>query len=111
MKIEKGFLHCDCGAKAIHNSAIGWKCPEHGVSYSVENTWEKFQKELQEPTLCGACGQYYEENEQGEDAYHAPTLCDANDEIKEYEGGCMDCTFVTDNRKELINHSCNEKGD
>jgi hypothetical protein len=25
--------------------------------------------------------------------------------------GCMDCTFVTDNREELLNHSCNEKGE
>jgi hypothetical protein len=50
---------------------------------TMENTWNKFQKELQEPSLCGACGQYYEENEQGDDAYHAPELCDANDEIKE----------------------------
>lgn len=49
---------------------------------TMQNTWEKFQKELQEPTLCGACGQYYEENEQGDDGYHAPELCDANDEIK-----------------------------
>jgi hypothetical protein len=50
-----------------------------------ENTWEKFQKELQDPTLCGACGQYYEDNEQGDDAYHAPELCDANDEVKELD--------------------------
>lgn len=43
---------------------------------------EQKEKELQEPTLCGACGQYYEKNEQGDDGYHAPELCDANDEIK-----------------------------
>jgi hypothetical protein len=50
------------------------------MSDTMQNTWEKFQKETQEPSLCGACGQYYEENEQGDDAYHAPELCDANDE-------------------------------
>lgn len=53
------------------------------MSDTMQNTWEKFQKETQEPNLCGACGQYYEENQQGEDAYHAPELCDANDEIAE----------------------------
>jgi hypothetical protein len=57
---------------------------------TMQNTWEKFQKELQEPILCGACGQYYEENEQGDDAYHAPELCDANDEV------CEDCNNGTD---------------
>jgi hypothetical protein len=47
---------------------------------TMGNTWDKFQKELQKPTLCGACGQYYEENEQDEKGFHSPTLCDANDE-------------------------------
>jgi hypothetical protein len=47
------------------------------------STWNKFQEELKAKSLCGACGQYYEENEQGEDGYHSATLCDANDEIKE----------------------------
>ena len=51
----------------------------------MKKIWEKFQKELQESTLCGACGQYYEDNEQGDDAYHAPELCDANDEVKELD--------------------------
>jgi hypothetical protein len=35
MKLENGFLHCECGLKAIHNPSIGWKCSEHGVSYSA----------------------------------------------------------------------------
>jgi len=35
MKLENGFLYCECGLKAIHNSSIGWKCSEHGVSYSA----------------------------------------------------------------------------
>ena len=46
-------------------------------------TWEKFQEEIKEQSLCGACGQYYDETEQGSDAYHSPELCDANDEIQE----------------------------
>lgn len=50
---------------------------------TMESTWEKFQKELQAPTICGACGQYYEENQQGEDGYHNVELCDAADEICE----------------------------
>ena len=50
---------------------------------TMESTWEQFQKQLQEPTLCGACGQYYEENQQGADGYHSAELCDANDEIGE----------------------------
>jgi hypothetical protein len=57
---------------------------------TMGNTWDKFQKELQEPTLCGACGQYYEENEQDEKGFHSPTLCDANDEV------CEDCDNGTD---------------
>lgn len=52
------------------------------MSDTMESTWDKFQKQLTEPTLCGACGQYYEENQQGEDGYHSPELCDANDEIE-----------------------------
>lgn len=48
---------------------------------TMETTWTKFQEELKNETLCGACGQYYEENQQGEDGYHSPELCDANDEI------------------------------
>lgn len=48
------------------------------------------QKETQEPTLCGACGQYIEKNEQDEKGFHAPTLCDANDEV------CEDCNNGTD---------------
>jgi hypothetical protein len=90
MKLENGFLYCECGLRAIHNSSIGWKCSEHGVSYSAENTWNKFKKETQEPTLCGACGQYIEKNEQDEKGFHAPTLCDANDEV------CEDCDNGTD---------------
>ena len=50
---------------------------------TMESTWEQFQKQLQEPTLCGACGQYYEEDQQGDDGYHSAELCDANDEIGE----------------------------
>ena len=53
------------------------------MSDTMESAWDKFQKQLQEKTLCGACGQYYEEAEQGEDGYHSPDLCDANDEIEE----------------------------
>ena len=50
---------------------------------TMESTWEQFQKQLQEPTLCGACGQYYEEDQQGDDGYHSAELCDANDETGE----------------------------
>jgi hypothetical protein len=35
MKLENGFLFCECGAKAIHKPSIGWTCAEHGVSYSA----------------------------------------------------------------------------
>lgn len=37
MKLENGFLYCNCGMRAIHNPAIGWKCPEHGVQGLKEN--------------------------------------------------------------------------
>jgi hypothetical protein len=57
------------------------------IKYTNDNgeqiTWTKFQEELKNETLCGACGQYYEENQQGEDGYHSADLCDANDEIQE----------------------------
>ena len=57
------------------------------INYTNNNgervTWEKFQEETKEKSLCGACGQYYDETEQGDDAYHSPELCDANDEIQE----------------------------
>lgn len=55
--------------------------------YLVKNTKDH---QCKEQNLCGACGQYYEENQQGEDGYHAPELCDANDEI------CEDCDNGTD---------------
>jgi hypothetical protein len=35
MKLENGFLFCECGAKAIHKPSIGWTCAEHSVSYSA----------------------------------------------------------------------------
>lgn len=50
---------------------------------TMENTWSKFQEEIKEQSLCGACGQYYDEADQGNDGYHSPKLCDANDEITE----------------------------
>jgi len=60
------------------------------INYTNDNgqrvTWEKFQEETKEQSLCGACGQYYDETEQGSDAYHSPKLCDANDEAFDYEG-------------------------
>jgi hypothetical protein len=52
------------------------------MSDTLENTLNTFHKELREKSLCGACGQYYEENQQGDDGYHSPQLCDANDEIE-----------------------------
>jgi hypothetical protein len=55
----------------------------HNCAETMKDTWGKFQQELQAPPLCGACGQYYEENQQGEDGYHSAALCDANDEIGE----------------------------
>jgi len=48
---------------------------------TIQKTWEKFQEELQNPTLCGACGQFYEENEQGQDGYHSALNCDAADDL------------------------------
>ena len=60
------------------------------INYTNDNgqrvTWEKFQEEIKEQSLCGACGQYYDEAQQGSDAYHSPELCDANDEVFDYEG-------------------------
>jgi hypothetical protein len=53
---------------------------------AIGNTWNKFQEEIKEQSLCGACGQYYDEAQQGDDAYHSPELCDANDEVFDYEG-------------------------
>ena len=52
------------------------------MSDTLESTLNTFHKELREESLCGACGQYYEENQQGDDGYHSPQLCDANDEIE-----------------------------
>jgi hypothetical protein len=67
------------------------------INYTNDNgqrvTWEKFQEETKEQSLCGACGQYYDETEQGSDAYHSPALCDANDEVFKYEGRIR---FTTD---------------
>jgi hypothetical protein len=67
------------------------------INYTNNNgqrvTWEKFQEETKEESLCGACGQYYEENQQGEDGYHSSKLCDANDEVFKYEGKIR---FTTD---------------
>jgi hypothetical protein len=48
---------------------------------TIQSTWEKFQKEIKNPTLCGACGQFYEENEQGRDGYHSALNCDAADDL------------------------------
>jgi hypothetical protein len=60
------------------------------INYTNNNgervTWEKFQEETKEKSLCGACGQYYDEADQGDDGYHSPELCDANDEVFDYEG-------------------------
>ena len=49
----------------------------------MQETWSKFQEEVREETLCGACGQYYGESEQADDGYHYTIFCDADDEIKE----------------------------
>ena len=48
---------------------------------TIQKTWKKFQEELKNPTLCGACGQFYEENEQGQDGYHSAQNCDAADDL------------------------------
>jgi hypothetical protein len=74
-----------------------------GKGDTMENTWDKFQKELKNETLCGACGQYYEENQQGEDGYHSSKLCDANDEVFDYEGTIR---FTTD--KQLTQEQLNQ---
>lgn len=77
------------------------------IKYTNDNgeqiTWTKFQEELKNETLCGACGQYYEENQQGEDGYHSSELCDANDEAFDYEGTIR---FTTD--KQLTNEQLNQ---
>jgi hypothetical protein len=67
------------------------------INYTNDNgqrvTWEKFKEETKEKSLCGACGQYYDEAQQGEDGYHSSKLCDANDEVFKYEGKIR---FTTD---------------
>lgn len=36
--------------------------------------------------LCGACGQFMPPVHQDVNGFHLPELCDANDELTEYEG-------------------------
>ena len=69
------------------------------INYTNDNgqrvTWQKFQQETKEQSLCGACGQYYDEADQGDDGYHSSKLCDANDEVFDYEGTI---SFTTDKK-------------
>ena len=76
-KFSGGCLNCN------YETTDRAELKAHNCTETMESTWEKFQKQLQEATLCGACGKYYEEDEQGDDSYHSAKLCDANNEIGE----------------------------
>lgn len=58
---------------------------------TMQDTWQEFQKELntntatKDATLCGACGEFMETNEEDSQGFHLPDKCSANDEIKEIE--------------------------
>lgn len=62
----------------------------------MSNTWNKFQDQLSEPDLCGACGQFYEIADQGADGYHSPDLCDAVEEINQ-----INCNLCGSDIKDL----------
>ena len=32
MIFKDGVVTCECGLRAVMNAAVGWKCPEHGVT-------------------------------------------------------------------------------
>lgn len=54
---------------------------------TMQDTWQEFQKELntntatKDATLCGACGEFMETNEEDSQGFHLPDKCSANDEI------------------------------
>ena len=71
-------------ATTLHLGDCSTDCAQCIANCDCANcTWNKFQQQEKEATLCGACGQYYEEDQQDDDGYHSAKLCDANDEIGE----------------------------
>jgi hypothetical protein len=36
MMHKDGIFTCECGARAVLSAAIGWKCPEHGVTGKIK---------------------------------------------------------------------------
>jgi hypothetical protein len=36
MIYKDGIFTCECGVRAVLSAAIGWKCPEHGVTGKIE---------------------------------------------------------------------------
>ena len=54
---------------------------------TMQDVWQEFQKELntntatKDATLCGACGEFMETNEEDSQGFHLPDKCSANDEI------------------------------
>jgi len=54
---------------------------------TMQDVWQEFQKELntntatKDATLCGACGEFMETNEEDSQGFHIPEQCSANDEI------------------------------
>jgi hypothetical protein len=38
MIYKDGVAICECGLRAVLSYAIGWKCPEHGVTGQKEAT-------------------------------------------------------------------------
>jgi hypothetical protein len=36
MIFKDGVVICECGTRAVMNAAVGWKCPEHGVTGKME---------------------------------------------------------------------------
>ena len=56
------------------------------INYTNDNGQRTTWTPKQEAELCGACGQYIPPVEQDAQGFHKAELCDANDELTEYEG-------------------------
>jgi hypothetical protein len=56
------------------------------INYTNDNGQRTTWTPKQEAELCGACGQYMPPVEQDAQGFHKAELCDANDELAEYEG-------------------------
>ena len=63
------------------------------INYTNDNGQRTTWTPKQEAELCGACGQYIPPVEQDAQGFHKAELCDANDEVFDYEGTI---SFTTD---------------